>query len=168
LDSVSRKNKNILDINLDLNSVALCFVYSIKNNLKRNQDEKMRKIVPELKSKIDHLSQNALVINKIKENLQQKQSEFSKLNRRFQQGTDRYQMVAEEEEKKTSTVFSESEKFKAENGALSLELTMILEETAVICIKKLKILKEKEISKLSEEIGFIANDTKAKDKASNS
>lgn len=56
LSEVSRLNQNILKLVLDFNPVNLKFINDIRQNLKRNREIHIRKVVPRLKESIEKLA----------------------------------------------------------------------------------------------------------------
>jgi len=160
LDNICRKNRNIMDINLDLNSLALNFVFNIKHNLKKNKKDKKKKIVPELKGKIRHLSQNSELLDKVKTKLKSKQSEFSELNKRVERNADRLSVISKEEAEKNKVVHDEFLKEKQRNLEVSKEFEELLYEITVGFIQKFKTHEEKKISLLSDQIGLVVSETK--------
>lgn len=134
LDDICRKNRNIMDINLDLNSVALSFVFNIKYNLKKNQKEKKKKVVPELKGKIRHLSQNSEMLDKVKSRLSSKQSEFFELNKRVERNSERLSAISQEEAEKNKLVHNDYLQVKERSQAVSKEYEELLYEMSVSSI----------------------------------
>ena len=131
LDDISRKNRNIVDINLDLNSVALNFVFNIKHNLKKNKDQKKKKIIPELKCKVKYLDQNSEKLEKVTMDLEKRQSEFSELFKRVEKNSERLAVIRAEEDKKNQVVHNEYLLFKGKNETVSSELKELMYEMTV-------------------------------------
>lgn len=131
LDDICRKNHNLQNINLELNSVALSFVYNIKQNLKKNQREKSKKIVPELRLKIDHLSQNSEALTKVKQSLMSRENEYNELSKRIERNNERYKNIVAEEKVKNDVVKKDYEETKGKSNELNKELESIVEEFTV-------------------------------------
>jgi septal ring factor EnvC (AmiA/AmiB activator) len=131
LDDICRKNRNITDINLDLNSVALSFVFNIKHNLKKNKDQKKKKVVPELKGKIMYLSQNSEKLGKVNNDLEKRQSEFSELFKRVEKNSERLSVIRQEENVKNDVVHKDYLAVKEKNEKISKEFEEMLYENTV-------------------------------------
>ena len=131
LDDICRKNRNITDINLDLNSVALSFVFNIKHNLKKNKEQKKRKLIPELKGKINYLSQNSEKLGKVTVDLEKRQSEFSEIFKRVEKNSERLAAIRAEEDKKNQVVHDEYLLIKEKNELVSSEFEQLIYETTV-------------------------------------
>lgn len=131
LENLVRKNRNLLDINLDLNPIALKFVFNIKEALAKNKNIKTRKIVPELRQKIEQYSKNTDKIIKIQENISSKKREFADLNKRAEKTSERLEIIAIEEQKKNELVTQEYEEIKAQSYGVSQILDGIVFEISV-------------------------------------
>lgn len=131
LDDICRKNRNITEINLDLNSVALSFVFNIKHNLKKNKEQKKRKLIPELKGKINYLSQNSEKLGKVTVDLEKRQSEFSEIFKRVEKNSERLAAIRAEEEKKNQVVHDEYLLIKEKNELVSREFEQLIFEMTV-------------------------------------
>ena len=161
-----RFNHHILQLSLDLNPLNFKFITDIKVNLRHNQNLKNQELVPKLQEKIEKSQDLSNDIQKVFNKISQKIKEQNEGEVRLKGQGEKLEVLKKQEREKTEELKARYLELKSKSFALSTELESYNNQINVNLIQKIRMQGEKQISEMSNKIGFVAVQIKNSEKNS--
>lgn len=131
---LTRTNKNLLSVCLDLNPLNLKYVAGIKSNLKDNRKLFKKQIIPKIKNEIEKIKAPLESYESINRNIQNKLKQKTVIELKHELKNESLEEIKEKEEKKLTIMQEEHKSLRQKNLELSKSIECYQTETIVFYI----------------------------------